>query len=214
MSERQQELDLRTPYFPSYAEDGAQANLLSPDISAILGGSTPALLAGEAWPRCTECEEPLVPYIQINLASPRTPTEFRAKFPGANELDAEGRTPVFQVLICATDENAECFSTNVVSNPGGGQAVVRVAWIASVGGAAVVAARAELGEEQFFAPERVISSWTSGREEIEHPDSNGDVIDLPEEIHERFAAAQGLKLLGWPIRGAVVHHCPFSFQLT
>ena len=102
MAEDTPTLDLSTPYFPVFAHPSSTPkSILDPDVSAILGGSTPALHPTTSWPRCGECGEPLIPYIQINLASPRTPAEFRARFSGV--AVEEGETPILQVWVCAAD---------------------------------------------------------------------------------------------------------------
>lgn len=190
---------LRTAYIPTYAEPGTPAALLDRSTSAVLGGSTPALRPGEPWPRCAECDKPLVPYIQINLSSPHTPAAFRDRFPGlADGGKDDGRTPIFQVLVCAEDENAECLQDNVVSNPEGGAWLIRVVHVTEEDLAAVENARKEIGEDRFFVVERVISGWAEGMQEVEHCEVNWGLED---DIYERHAPAEGLKLLGWPVRG-------------
>ena len=61
----------------------------------------------------------------------------------------------------------------------------------------------EESEEITVIPERVIAGWTAGRPETEHDEG---YLYKPEEekYYEEHEPAEGLKLLGYPIRG----QCP------
>ena len=198
------ELDLIMPWFPVYSDGPAtpSANILDPSVSAILGGSNPVLLRGEEWPRCGNCEDNiLIPYIQINVSSPRTPAELREKV----GVDPEpGNIILLQVFICAEDENADCFGQQLVAAYDNAF-LVRVIQVSpgAVNTAAVAATRAALDEDRFFIPQRVISGWTPGNPEMLHEAVNFDIAcDDPQYLdHE---PASGLKLLGQPVQGASV----------
>ena len=114
---------------------------------------------------------------------------------------------VLQIFVCAEDENAECFQECIVS--GGGADDSPASWLVRVvqlapgavqDPAAIAAARAELGEEQFFIDQRVITGWAAGRPEMMHEDAN---YDFDEELYEDHQPASGLKLLGFPVQGRI-----------
>ena len=197
------DLDLRTPYFPIYSTT-APADILSPDISAIVGGSSPILLPHEEWPRCSKCEEQeyLIPLIHINVSSPQTPSEFRQK---VGVRPQPGHSVILQVLVCAEDESAVCFDESVVSGGGGDDEpfpsfLLRVLQLSpeSINAAAVHAARAEMDGEKFFIEQRVIVGWTAGNPEMPHEAAN---FDYDEEAYQAHEPAMGLKLLGYPVQG-------------
>ena len=194
--------ELATPYFPIYAEtaDRASASVLADGVSAIFGGSQPALRPGADWPRCGVCDEPLIPYVQINVSSPHTPSEFRQAV--AVRPGEPGHSVVLEVLVCAADEGAVCFQDCVVS--GGAESpawLVRVVQLERVDAAQGEAARAEMGEDKFFLPLKVISGWAAGRPEMVHEAAN---YDYDEELYAGHAPKAGLKLLGFPIQGMQV----------
>ncbi|RDX55354.1 hypothetical protein OH76DRAFT_1396737 [Lentinus brumalis] len=188
--------DLVTPYFPVYSTpaEAATIHILDPTISAIFGGANPVLLPGEAWPRCGVCDSHLIPYIQINVSSPQTPSEFRQKVSVRPEA---GHSVLLQVFVCAEDENAVCFQEAIVGADDSA-CLVRIVQITSpsTNDDAQQAARAEMGEDRFFVQERVITGWTAGRPEVADAtdDDGGD-----EELRINHAPAPGLKLLGSPV---------------
>ncbi|KAI0694402.1 hypothetical protein C8T65DRAFT_744405 [Cerioporus squamosus] len=188
--------DLVTPYFPVYSTSAEPAtpHILDPSISAILGGANPVLLPGEAWPRCGVCDSHLIPYIQVNVSSPQTPSEFRQKVAVRPET---GHSVLLQVFVCAEDENAVCFQEAIVGADDSA-CLVRVVQVASssANDDALSAARAEMGEDKFFVRERVITGWSAGRPEM--VDATDDSVD--EELRVNHAPAPGLKLLGSPVR--------------
>ncbi|KAI0820896.1 hypothetical protein BC628DRAFT_1329420 [Trametes gibbosa] len=198
---------LLTPYFPEYAEvtEHALRALLAGDVSAIRGGSTPYLAAGEEWPRCTNCAHELVPYIQINVSSEQTPAAFRAHVlppPGT------GGTTLLQLFVCAEEtDSGYCFEAWTMQQvEGNGESwllrTVRVVDTAGVGEPESVpahdAVRAKLLEAEELLPERVISTWTAGRQETLDQES---YWDYPEGFYEQHEPAEGLKLLGYPTLG-------------
>ncbi len=194
--------DLVTPYFPVYSTpaEAATIHILDPTISAIFGGANPVLLPGEAWPRCGVCDSHLIPYIQINVSSPQTPSEFRQKVSVRPEA---GHSVLLQVFVCAEDENAVCFQEAIVGADDS-VCLVRIVQITSpsTNDDAQQAARAEMGEDRFFVQERVITGWTAGRPEVADAtdDDGGD-----EELRINHAPAPGLKLLGSPVRGTLTN---------
>ncbi|RPD81349.1 hypothetical protein L226DRAFT_608597 [Lentinus tigrinus ALCF2SS1-7] len=188
---------LLTPYFPVYAPsaESVTPNILDPSISAILGGDHPVLLPGKAWPRCGICNFPLIPYIQVNVSSPQTPSEFRQKVGVRPE---PGHTVIFQVLVCAEDENAACFQDAIVAADASA-CLVRVvqASPSAEDDPVVKATRAEIADDKFFMEARVITGWTAGRPEVvDAADGDGGEDDL----RMSHAPAEGLKLLGSPVR--------------
>ncbi|KAI0751184.1 hypothetical protein C8Q80DRAFT_557253 [Daedaleopsis nitida] len=190
---------LITPYFPIYSTT-APADILNSSISAVLGGSNPALQPDEEWPRCSICEEHLIPYLQVNVSSPQTPSEFRQR---VSVRPKPGHSVILQVFICADDESATCFQESIVSGGGEGDRpafLVRVVQIApdAVNSAAVQATRGEMDEEKFFVEQRVITAWAAGNPEMAHEEGN---YGYDEELYERHAPADGLKLLGYPVQG-------------
>ena len=196
--------ELLTPYFPVYSPSAEPSapHILDPSISAILGGANPVLLPGEAWPRCAICGSHLVPYIQINVSSPQTPSEFRQK---VGVRPQPGHSVILQVLVCAEDESAVCFDESVVSGGGGDDEpfpafLLRVLQLSpeSINAAAVHAARAEMDVEKFFIEQRVIVGWTAGNPEMPHEAAN---FDYDEEAYQAHEPAMGLKLLGYPVQG-------------
>ena len=193
--------ELLTPYFPVYSSSAEPSapHILDPSISAILGGANPVLLPEEAWPRCGICGSHLVPYIQINVSSPQTPSEFRQKVAVRPEA---GHSVLLQVFVCAEDENAVCLQEAIVGADDAACLVrvvqVQAALSQNVNDDALRAARTEMGEDRFFVQERVITGWTAGRPEVvdSMDDDGGD-----EELRADHAPAPGLKLLGSPVRG-------------
>ncbi|KAI0631819.1 hypothetical protein C8Q77DRAFT_1129218 [Trametes polyzona] len=197
---------LLTPYFPKYAEEDKEESLhalLSGEVSAIFGGSQPYLQANEEWPRCKTCQHHLIPYLQVNISSTKTPEEFRQRLP---PLSPEGAT-LFQIFICAEETDAgfcfEAWTMHVME--GESWLVRRVHLDPNAEGVdeeseAHDAARAALDEEGQLIPERVIVEWTPGRQETEHEAANED-LNFDDAYYEAHEPADGLKLLGYPIRG-------------
>ena len=195
-------LDLLTPYFPVYAtpEESSSSDIPDPDISAILGGSVPILKPDEGWPRCMACNEPLIPYIQVNISSPQTPQEFRERFATSSE---PGTTRVFQVFVCVSEN--ECLTdTLVTGDPDGGAWLIRVLHVSTANRKTVEEMRDGMGSDVSFISERIITHWTAGRPEVEHDEVNWH---LSTELYQQHEPAWGLKLLGWPIRGALHPSC-------
>ncbi|KAI0364634.1 hypothetical protein BV20DRAFT_974197 [Pilatotrama ljubarskyi] len=215
------ETPLITPYFPDYAEqtqtdsqDSLRA-LVSGDISAVFGGSNPYLQTGEEWPRCKHCQHTLVPYIQVNVSSERTPQAFREHVPPLQGADDGGAT-LFQLFICAaeSDEGPTCFESWVVNYTDEHTEDswllrrVRVDAVAngvSFGGlGAHDAVRAALEEEDLLIPERVISGWRAGTPETVHWEV-ADPETFDQAFYDAHEPAEGLKLLGYPVQGKF--HC-------
>ncbi|OJT13255.1 hypothetical protein TRAPUB_10190 [Trametes pubescens] len=196
---------LLTPYFPKDTDgtdDGLHA-LLSGEISAIFGGSTPYLQADEDWPRCMTCGHALIPYLQISLSSEKTPQEFRQHVP---PFAHEGAT-LLQVFICAEEtDSGSCFEAWVMQVEEGESWLVRKVHVdadATELGAASPAhdeARTKLDEEGQLIPERIISEWTARNPETEHWEVSSSA-DFDEAFYEAHAPADGLKLLGYGVRG-------------
>ncbi|KAL1944836.1 hypothetical protein VTO73DRAFT_2456 [Trametes versicolor] len=196
---------LLNPYFPKYSdetEDGLRALLSGEAVSALFGGSTPYLQADEEWPLCKTCGHTLIPYLQINLSSERTPQEFRQHLP---PLESEGVT-LFQIFICAEEtDSGSCFEAWVMQVEEGESWLVRRVRVDAdaTGLDASVAhdqARASLEEDQFI-PERIITEWTAGNPETEHWEAAGSGADFDEAFYEAHKPAEGLKLLGYGVRG-------------
>ncbi|KAJ3005731.1 hypothetical protein NUW54_g4212 [Trametes sanguinea] len=215
-----------TPYFPEYSEDVADSRraLLNGSISAVVGGHSPLLKKGEAWPRCNtpNCNRYLIPYIQISLSSAHTPAEFRQCL---SPIDSEGTT-LFQVFVCAaTTDSGTCFEAWVNCTMEGNSWLVRKVHFAADGHDveddtrydAVRAEMQESGEEIIEIPERVVSEWTAGPQErytedecfSDDEDEEGDEDEDGDEEEEEDGGRpdragcpkKGLKLLGYPTRG-------------
>ncbi|OJT03274.1 hypothetical protein TRAPUB_6141 [Trametes pubescens] len=200
---------LLTPYFPKYSDerdDSLRALLSGEEVSALFGGSTPYLQADEEWPCCKTCGHTLIPYLQINLSSERTPQEFRQYLP---PLDPKGTT-LFQIFICAEEtDSGSCFEAWVMQVEEGESWIVRRVRVdADATGLGASAAhdeaRATLEEEDQFIPERVIAEWTAGNPETEHWEAAGSSADFDEAFYEAHKPADGLKLLGYGVRGTVL----------
>lgn len=196
---------LLAPYFPKYsegAEDSLHA-LLSGEVSAVFGGSTPYLQADEEWPRCKTCGHAFIPYLQINLSSEKTPQEFRQHVP---PLVPEGAT-LLQIFICAEEtDSGSCFEAWAMQVEEGESWLVRKVHVDADATGIVTAsaahdeARAKLDEEGQLIPERVISEWAAGNPETEHWEASSSA-DFDEAFYEAHAPADGLKLLGYGVRG-------------
>ncbi|KAI0327853.1 hypothetical protein GY45DRAFT_1327040 [Cubamyces sp. BRFM 1775] len=207
---------LITPYLPQYAEGAVEDSarkLLHGSVSAIFGGLFPFLHSDEEWPKCKECGNYLVPYLQINATSVNTPEEFRRRVP---PLEPEGTT-ILQVLLCTTEsDNGTCFEgwANCITEEESW--LVRRIHFAADGHdladpAAYESVRAELeeSEEITVIPERVITGWTAGRPETEH-DEGYLYKPEDEQYYEEHEPAEGLKLLGYPIRGKYYNNTSLS----
>ncbi|KAI0325545.1 hypothetical protein GY45DRAFT_1330162 [Cubamyces sp. BRFM 1775] len=203
---------LVTPYFPHFRADslcspGADtAALLDGTISAVCGGLSPLLRKDEEWPQCKECGNPLVPYIQINVspACAGTPKAFQQAVP---PLEPEGAT-FLQVLICSmTTDFGTCFEgwVNCITE-GDSWLVRRVSFAADFHDLADAAThksiceRLEEDEDITVLPERVISEWTAGNPEAEHREGWLYAAE-DQEWYAEHQPAEGLKLLGCPVRG-------------
>ncbi|KAI0357207.1 hypothetical protein OH77DRAFT_1399680, partial [Trametes cingulata] len=199
-------IPLITPYLPRYSdetEDSLRA-LVSGDVSAVFGGSTPYLRADEEWPRCKQCQHTLIPYIQISLSSGKTPQAFRERIP---PLQTDGAT-LFQLFICAAESDLgdSCFEHWVVQYS---DEHVNDSWLIRrihVDGGDAGLASPEAEHEASNAarrgpapPERVILEWTAGTPETAHLEE--DSGDFDDEYYAAHEPAQGLKLLGYPERG-------------
>ncbi|KAI0667528.1 hypothetical protein C8Q78DRAFT_982223 [Trametes maxima] len=204
---------LLTPYLPEYSEKDGQdgqdgfRTLFTGSISAVRGGSCPYLQPDEAWPRCKTCQHHLVPYLQINASSPGTPEEFRERIATLIPASEGARSAtLFQIFVCAVETNdGTCFEGWVNCVEEGESWLVRAVQVdADANGIeespAREAVRVALEEEGILLPERFVVRWTPGNPETEH-----EAADGYDEFGEGFYAAhepvEGLKLLGYPIRG-------------
>ncbi|KAL1942172.1 hypothetical protein VTO73DRAFT_6236 [Trametes versicolor] len=198
-------LPLLTPYFPKYSEgvDDSLYALLSGEVSAVLGGSTPYLQADEEWPCCKTCEHALIPYLQISLSSEKTPQEFRQHVP---PLVPEGAT-LLQVFLCVEETAAGfCFEAWLTMQVEGESWLVRQVHVhadaTGVGTASAAhdEAHGRLEEKGQLIPERVISEWTAGNPETVHWEACTGA-DFDEAFYEAHAPVDGLKLLGYEVLG-------------
>ena len=82
--------------------------------------------------------------------------------------------------------------------------LIRVLEVSTANSKAVEEMRDGMGPDVPFISERVITHWTAGRPEVEHDEVNWHV---EKELYEQHEPAWGLKLLGWPIRGALHPSC-------
>ncbi|KAH9850460.1 hypothetical protein C2E23DRAFT_869922 [Lenzites betulinus] len=203
---------LLTAYFPEYTEDTAHPlrALLAGTVSAIRGGSHPYLAPGEDWPRCQRCAHPLIPYLQINLASETTPTQFREHVHAAAPA-GEGAGELWQLFVCAAETNAgfcfEAWTMQQAEGDGDGEPwLLRTVRVDPASANAEdegedeahEAVRATLADADEILPEQVIAAWMAGREETVDVES---YWDYPEGFYEEHEPAEGLKLLGYPVLG-------------
>ncbi|KAI0641667.1 hypothetical protein C8Q79DRAFT_285508 [Trametes meyenii] len=222
---------LTTPYFPAYAEastgdQDALVSLLRGDISAVFGGSFPALKPDEPWPCCKACARPLQPYLQINVSTDHTPGPFRALF---STLEASGHADIetitlLQVFLCTGEgPNFLCFEDCISGAAEGESWLVRCLAIAKDSSSPVssdqppreLASIEEMlertslqtdSEDTITFPLRVILSWSPGNPEVPHFEEQfGMDFECDDALYDAHEPARGLKLLGNAIWGKVTN---------
>lgn len=192
---------LLKPYHPVLSTPTAEElqNPYSQVFSAIIGGETIYLGDNEEWPSCPACGSDLIPFIHLNLSSPATPSQLVSYL----HLDQSQYSHALQFLGCSNDD---CFQREAGQD--GCAWILRVIPLTAVQATepAIVERRAEaharLSSENLFLPPRLIKEWELGNPEM-IPYEDIVSLDVTDEFYYEHEPSEGLKLLGFPVKGPV-----------
>ncbi|KAJ7771827.1 hypothetical protein B0H16DRAFT_1305838 [Mycena metata] len=203
---------LARSFLPVYASETSEPQSVAlgdNGDSMIIGGAIMYLNPGETWPTCATCNHPLVPLIQINVSSERTPETFRALIPSVVPVGGSLATMV-QLFVCP---QFDCYDTSITYSTDTRSWLLRVATVPIAFPSdepQLVEARAKIEQGPGFLPAHLVETWVAGKEETLH-----EALDWGQDDSEEFYAAHepepGLKLLGRSTRGKYycsTDHCP------
>lgn len=191
---------LRQAFVPVYA---SQPGTELGDHSMIIGGSIMYLKSDEAWPLCATCTHPLVPLVQMNVSSEKTPAAFRSHIPSVVPA-GEGFATMVQLFVCP---EYDCYNTSTTYSTDTRSWIVRVVTVpvtpTSRDTLQTAEARAKIEQGTGFLPPRLVETWVPGKEETLDQELLWGQDDS-EEFYAVHEPEPGLKLLGHSVRGALI----------
>lgn len=191
------------------------------EVSAILGGDSIYLRDDEDWPTCPTCSCALLPILHLKLLSPNLPQEFRPLFSHHEESSA----PILQFLICS---DSECFETTVIQEESAwlmriiSSAAADILCV-NLSGSSLLSDRSialddpaikenrkvihrYLSESALFKPQTVITRWNQAKREMVDYEDLSFIPDVSDEFFEEHKPLEGVKLLGYPIKGSLFNY--------
>ncbi|KAJ7183269.1 hypothetical protein C8R46DRAFT_1066432 [Mycena filopes] len=205
---------LQQSFLPVYSELDTQ------DPSMIIGGTVLYLKPGENWPTCATCSHPLIPFIQLNVSSEKTPAAFKALIPSVAS-PGQTQATMLQLFVCP---EFDCYDHSTIYSTDTRSWLVRIATVplaippGDLPGGPEAREKIIKGVERDgtgFLPRRVVETWIPGKEETLHHELSWGQ-DETEEFYAAHEPEEGLKLLGHTVRGKYYcadDECPQGVQL-